>query len=78
MPTLKIAGLQLSDFTLAAIDDIIGNGQRIAWEGLRLALHEQPGIRDKILRVCNAQLDDPSAQRHHFWRNYVKNTETTS
>jgi hypothetical protein len=70
--------LNHQDFTLAAIDDIIGNGQRGAWEGLRLALHEQPELRDKILRVCNAQMDDPSAQRHHFWRHYAQNIETTS
>lgn len=70
--------LNHQDFTLAAIDDIIGNGQRTAWEGLRLALREQPGIREKILRVCSAQVNDPSAQRHHFWRHYVQNTPTAS
>ncbi len=70
--------LDHQDFTLAAIDDIIGNGQRAAWEKLRLALLQQPGIREKILRVCNAQVNDASAQRHHFWRHYVQNIPTAS
>jgi hypothetical protein len=75
---LRHRHLNHQDFTLAAIDDIIGNGQRAAWEKLRLALRQQPGIRDKILRVCNAQVDDPSAQRHHFWRHYAQDTTTAS
>ena len=64
--------LNHQDFTLAAIDDIIGNGQRAAWERLRLALRQQPGIRAKILKVCDAQVNDPSAQRYHFWRHYAQ------
>jgi hypothetical protein len=60
------------DFTLAAIDDIISNGRRAAWERLRLALLKEPGIREKILKVCDAQVHEPSAQRHHFWRQYAQ------
>ncbi len=66
--------LNHQDFTLAAIDDIISNGQRAAWERLRLALRQQPGVRDKILKICNVQVNGPSAQRHHFWRHYAQNT----
>jgi hypothetical protein len=66
------------DFTLAAIDDIISNGQRAAWEGLRLALLRDEGIRDKILRVCNAKVHEPSSQRHHFWRYYAQEISTAA
>ena len=62
------------DYTLAAIDDIISNGRRPAWERLRLALLQEPGIRDKILRICDARVQEPSAQRHHFWRQYAQET----
>jgi hypothetical protein len=60
------------DFTLAAIDDIIGNGRLASWERLRSALLQEPGIREKVLKVCNARVHEPSAQRHHFWRLYAQ------
>jgi hypothetical protein len=62
------------DYTLAAIDDVISNGQRAEWERLRLAVLREAGIREKILRVCDARIHEPSAQRHHFWRHYVQVT----
>jgi len=68
--------LNHQDFTLAAIDDIISNGKWDEWVRLRLALRRDAGIRDKILRVCNARVNDPSAQRHHFWRNYAQDAST--
>ncbi|MGA2763483.1 MAG: hypothetical protein ABSG17_08975 [Spirochaetia bacterium] len=71
---MKHRHLNHREFTLAAIDDIIGNGGWSSWERLRLALHRDARIRDRILRVCNAQVDDPSAQRSHFWRHYAQNT----
>jgi len=64
--------LNHQDYTLAAIDDIISNGRRSAWERLRLVLLQEPVIREKILRVCQAHIHEPSAQRHHFWRHYVQ------
>src|SRR4030042_2331822 len=70
--------LNHQDFTLAAIADIISNGQWDSWERLRLALRSRAGIRDKILRICNARVHDPSAQRHHFWRNYAQVTGAPS
>ena len=68
--------LQHQDFTLAAIDDIISNGKLDAWKRLRLAMLGEASIREKILRVCDARVHDPSAQRHHFWRNYAQATST--
>jgi hypothetical protein len=63
--------LNHQDFTLAAIDDIIGRGLQPAWEALRSALLRQPEIREKILRVCAAHSGDPAAQRYHFWNHYA-------
>lgn len=60
------------DFTLAAIDDIIGNGRWDTWKRLRLAVRADPAIREKVLKVCAARADDPSAQRHHFWKQYAQ------
>jgi hypothetical protein len=60
------------DYSLAAIDDIVSNGRWDAWVRLRRALHTDPGIREKVLKVCDARADDPSAQRHHFWTQYAR------
>ena len=59
------------DFTLAAIDDVIGRGQRDAWESLRDALSHNQEIREKVRRVCAVHIADPYAQRYHFWNNYA-------
>ncbi len=64
--------LNHQEYTLAAIDDIISNGNWQAWRRLRSALRRVAGIRDKIIRVCEAQVHDPSAQRHRFWRDYAQ------
>jgi hypothetical protein len=64
--------LNHQDFTLAAIDDIIGRGQWPAWEALRSALLLQPGIREKVLRVCDVHLADLAAQRYRFWNHYAR------
>jgi hypothetical protein len=59
------------DFTLAAIDDVIGRGRRDAWESLHAAFRQDRAIRAKVLRVCAAHVADPYAQRYHFWNNYA-------
>ncbi len=64
--------LNHQDFTLAAIDDIIGRGQRPAWEALRSAVLLHAVIREKVLRVCAARVSDPAAQRFHFWNLYAR------
>ena len=58
--------------TLAAIDDIIGRGKRPDWAALRTALIGDPEIQKKILRVCQAHVADPYAQRYHFWKHYAE------
>lgn len=60
-----------SEFTLAAIDDVIGRGQRGSWESLQAALGADIEIRSKVVRVCAAHIGDPYAQRYHFWNNYA-------
>ncbi|MBK8049529.1 MAG: hypothetical protein IPK16_21890 [Anaerolineales bacterium] len=64
--------LTQQDLTLAAIDDIIGRGKRADWAVLRTALLADPSLSTKILRVCQAQIADPYAQRYHFWSHYAQ------
>ena len=58
--------------TLAAIDDIIARGKRQDWAALRTALLTDPAVQDKVLRVCQAHIADPYAQRYHFWKHYAE------
>jgi hypothetical protein len=59
-------------YTLAAIDDVIARGRRRDWAELRTAVLTDPAVLTKVLRVCNAHVADPYAQRYHFWRLYVE------
>lgn len=58
-------------FTLAAIDDIIGRGRRHDWAVLRWAVLQDRRLLEKVLRVCEAHVQDPYAQRYHFWKHYA-------
>ena len=60
------------EFTLAAIDDVIGRGKRRDWIDLRKAALIDRGLMEKILRVCQAHISDPCAQRYHFWNYYAE------
>lgn len=59
-------------FTLAAIDDIVDRGRWHDWAELRRAVLEDPGLLRKVLRVCDAHVADPYAQRYHFWKHYAQ------
>ncbi len=59
-------------FTLAAIDDIIARGQRQDWVSLRQAALADRAVLEKVLRVCQAHVADPYAQRYHFWKHYAE------
>ena len=59
-------------FTLAAIDDLIGRGKRKDWAELRQAALADRAILEKIVRVCQAHIADPYAQRYHFWKQYAE------
>ncbi len=59
-------------FTLAAIDDIIARGKRQDWAELRRAALDDRVIMEKVLRVCQAHVADPYAQRYHFWKHYAE------
>ena len=59
-------------FTLAAIDDLIGRGKRNDWADLRQAALADRAILEKIVRVCQAHIADPYAQRYHFWKQYAE------
>jgi len=58
--------------TPAAIDDIIARGGRQDWAELGRALKVDRGVREIIGRVTRAKIDDPYAQRYHFWNHYVR------
>jgi hypothetical protein len=68
--------LNHQDFTLAGIDDIIGRGARKDWAALRTAALGDRAILEKILRVCQAHISDPYAQRYHFWKHYAERNLT--
>jgi hypothetical protein len=58
-------------FTLAAIDDIIARGKLKDWADLRRMALADRAILEKVSRVCKAHIDDPYAQRYHFWNHYA-------
>jgi hypothetical protein len=64
--------LNHEEFTPAAIDDVIARGGRRDWEELHQAIQTDHSLLQKILRICQARVADPYAQRHHFWMHYVK------
>ena len=59
-------------FTLAAIDDVIARGKRRDWAELRKAALADRTVLQRILRVCQAHVADPYAQRYHFWNAYAE------
>jgi hypothetical protein len=64
--------LNHSEWTLAAIDDVIARGRLDDWKELRDAAANRTEIRERILRVAKPYLSDPYAQRYHFWNLYVR------
>jgi hypothetical protein len=64
--------LNHQDFTLAAIDNVITRGKRRDWAELRREVLSDRAIMEKVLRVCQAHVADPYAQRYHFWKQYVE------
>ena len=59
-------------YTLAAIDDVIARGKLADWVAMRQAVLAQRTLLEKVLRVCQAHVDDPYAQRYHFWKHYAE------
>jgi len=59
-------------FTLAAIDDVIARGKRQDWAELRRAALADRALLEKVLRVCQAHVADPYAQRYHFWKQHAE------
>lgn len=64
--------LNHSDWTLAAIDDVIARGKLEDWKELRDAATTESQVRKQILQVAKPHLSDPYAQRYHFWNFYVR------
>jgi hypothetical protein len=66
--------LNHTDWTLAAVDDVIARGRMEDWKALRDAQANDADIRARIIQVCQPRLSDPYAQRYHFWNAYVRRT----
>jgi len=64
--------LNHSEWTLAAIDDVIARGRLDDWKELRDVAASRTDIQQRILRVAEPHLSDPYAQRYHFWNLYVR------
>lgn len=64
--------LNHNEFTLAAIDDVISRGSRQDWAMLREAVLQDSPLLEKVLRVCQAHVSDPYAQRYYFWKHYAE------
>ncbi|MBI4675111.1 MAG: hypothetical protein HY741_26010 [Chloroflexi bacterium] len=64
--------LNHQQFTLTAIDDVIARGKRQDWIQLRAAVLADRTVLEKVLRVCQAHIADPYAQRYHFWKHYAE------
>jgi hypothetical protein len=63
--------LNHQELSLAAIDDVIARGKRKDWEDLRRAVLANRLLLEKVQQICRARIDDPYAQRHHFWMSYA-------
>ena len=66
--------LNHQEYSLAALDDVVGRGRREDWARLRSAALRDRSTMEKILRVATAHSKDPYAQRYHFWNNYASRT----
>jgi hypothetical protein len=51
-----------------------GGGRR-DWGEMGLAAQNNPALYQKIVRVCDAYVRDPYAQRYHCWKNYVESRQ---
>ena len=69
---MKHRHLNHQEFTLAAIDDLIGRGNRQDWAELRSAALDDRKIMEKVLRICQTRTVSPYAQRYHFWKQYAE------
>lgn len=64
--------LNHQEYTLAVIDNVIARGKRRDWAELRQHALSDRATMEKVLRVCQAHVTDPYAQRYHFWKLYVE------
>ena len=58
--------------SLAAIDDIIDRGGADDWRELKRRADADSDLVSKIIKVCEAKISDPYAQRYHLWNYYAQ------
>lgn len=61
------------NYTLAAIDDIIGRGRLEDWTDLRDSMRHDRSTLEKVLKIARARASAPYAQRYRFWEHYAEN-----
>lgn len=59
-------------YTLAAIDDVISRGRWQDWADLRRAVLADRMVLEKVQRICRTYVQNPYAQRYHFWMHYAE------
>ena len=64
--------LNHEQYSLAAIDDVIGRGKRADWAELRRAALADRALMEKVLLVATPRAQAPYAQRYRFWRLYAE------
>ncbi|MCS6847519.1 MAG: hypothetical protein RMN52_07385 [Anaerolineae bacterium] len=70
--------LNHSDYTLAAIDDVIEHGNLRDWVELaRAVLRDDTGrLREKVQRICRARMAD-NPQAYRVWQLLAERCEAT-
>jgi hypothetical protein len=75
--TMEHRHLIKEDYSLTAIEDIISRGLWADWIDLANKALNYTSILDDIEHICRHFINDPYAQRFHFWLNYVKKWRPT-
>ncbi len=64
--------MEPKELSLAVIDDIVARGGLSDWTRLCDAVFHDPLAAEKVVHVTNAYIDNPPAQRQHFWNAYAR------
>lgn len=59
------------EYTLAAVDDVIGRGGPRDWLELREAVRRDADVAARVNRIC-AHYTDEDAIRYRFWAVYLQ------
>lgn len=60
------------NYTLAAIDDVIFSWSLAGLGRSALCCARDRALLEKVQRICHGHVQDPYAQRYHFWMHYAE------